>query len=266
MNKKVFALTAGIGCTVLLVLLIAVGALLYSIPFQMQARPTENSRVGQTMVPGLRETQEAISTLTLAPQVAEPRIELPEKSTLGWSEVTLDSLTDLYDQLNPGVVNIQVYVQRGGLIGQGAGSGFVLDDEGHIVTNNHVVADAQRVTVIFYEGTEAEAEVIGTDADSDLAVIRVDELGEGVHPLPLGDSDRVEAGEWVIAIGNPFSLGGSMTLGIVSAVGRTIPAGETPFAIPQAIQTDAAINPGNSGGPLVNLRGEIRRASCRERV
>jgi len=257
MNKKMFALTAGIGCTVLLVLLIAVGALLYYVPLQIHVRPTEKARVRQTMAPGLRETQEAIPTLTLPPQVAEPRTKLPEESTLESPEATLDSLTDLYDQLNPGVVNIQVYVQRGGLIGQGAGSGFVLDNKGHIVTNNHVVADAQRVTAIFYEGTEAEAEVIGTDADSDLAVIRVDALAQGVHPLSLGDSDQVEVGEWVIAIGNPFSLGGSMTLGIVSAVGRTIPAGGTPFAIPQAIQTDAAINPGNSGGPLLNLKGEV---------
>jgi S1-C subfamily serine protease len=98
---------------------------------------------------------------------------------------------------------------------------------------------------------------VGSDADSDLAVIQVDELAEGVHPLPLGDSDQVEVGEWVVAIGNPFGLGSSMTLGIVSAVGRTIPSADRVFAIPEAIQTDAAINPGNSGGPLMNLQGEV---------
>jgi S1-C subfamily serine protease len=167
------------------------------------------------------------------------------------------SLTALYQQVNPGVVNIQVYVEQGTLSGQGAGSGFVLDDQGHIVTNNHVVADAQQVTVIFYNKIEAEAEVIGTDPGSDLAVIRVAELPESVHQLPLGNSDEVQVGEWVIAIGNPFGQQSSMSLGIVSAVERTIPTGITPFAIPQAIQTDAAINPGNSGGPLLNLRGEI---------
>jgi S1-C subfamily serine protease len=88
-------------------------------------------------------------------------------------------------------------------------------------------------------------------------VIRVDALTEGAHPLPLGDSDQVQVGAWVVAIGNPFGLGSSMTLGIVSAVGRTIPSAETSFGIPEAIQTDAAINPGNSGGPLLNLQGEV---------
>ena len=122
---------------------------------------------------------------------------------------------------------------------------------------NHVVADALQVTVIFYNGFEANAEIVGTDADSDLAVVKVDSLVEGAHPLPLGDSDLVEVGEWVIAIGNPFSLGGSMSLGIVSAKGRSIPSGVAGFVIPEAIQTDAAINPGNSGGPLLNLKGEV---------
>jgi S1-C subfamily serine protease len=169
------------------------------------------------------------------------------------------NLTALYEQLNPGVVNIQVYVEdeEGLLAGQGAGSGFVLDETGHIVTNNHVVADASRVAVIFYNGAEREAEVIGTDDDSDLAVIRVDDLPEDVHPLPVGDSTHVQVGEWVIAIGNPFGQQSSMSIGIVSAIGRTIPSGVTPFAISQAIQTDAAINPGNSGGPLLNLQGEV---------
>ncbi|MCK6627042.1 MAG: trypsin-like peptidase domain-containing protein [Anaerolineae bacterium] len=113
------------------------------------------------------------------------------------------------------------------------------------------------MTVIFFNGLEAEAEVIGVDAESDLAMLKVVQLVEGVHPLPLADSDKVQVGEWVVAIGNPFQLGGSMTVGIVSAMGRTIPTGSTPFVIPQAIQTDAAINPGNSGGPLLNLRGEV---------
>jgi 2-alkenal reductase len=159
--------------------------------------------------------------------------------------------------VNPGVVNIRVLVQRGQLSGTGAGSGFVVDEEGHIVTNNHVVAQASRVTAVFYDGTEAPAEIVGTDDDSDLAVLRVDSLPSGVHPLDLGDDSMVDVGDWVVAIGNPFQLGGSMTLGIVSAVGRTIPSGATPFSIPQAIQTDAAINPGNSGGPLLDLDGRV---------
>jgi len=171
--------------------------------------------------------------------------------------VPAESLTSLYDQLNPGVVFIGVIAERQGQRGQGSGSGFILDEEGHIVTNNHVVAGATQVTVAFYDGIEAPAEVVGTDDDSDLAVIRIDSLPEGVYPLPLGDSDQVVPGEWVVAIGSPFGLGSSMTAGIVSAVGRTIPSGVTPFSIPEAIQTDAAVNPGNSGGPLLNLEGEI---------
>jgi 2-alkenal reductase len=167
-----------------------------------------------------------------------------------------NGLASLYQDVNPGVVNIQVYVERAGMTGAGAGSGFILHEEGHIVTNHHVVADADLVTVVFYDGTELRAEVVGTDTDSDLAVVKVDQLPEGVHPLSLGASSDVSPGDWVIAIGNPFSLGSSMTLGIVSAVGRTIPTAETPFSIPSAIQTDAAINPGNSGGPLLTMDGQ----------
>jgi len=166
-------------------------------------------------------------------------------------------LDALYQDVNPGVVSIQVYVAQAGLMGSGAGSGFVIDEAGHIVTNQHVVAEATLVTVVFYEGTEVEAEIVGTDANSDLAVVKVDQLPEGVHPLSLGASSAVSPGDWVIAIGNPFSLGSSMTFGIVSAVGRTIPTAETPFSIPSAIQTDAAINPGNSGGPLLTMDGQV---------
>jgi S1-C subfamily serine protease len=120
-----------------------------------------------------------------------------------------------------------------------------------------VVAEGDLVTVVFSDGSEVRAEIVGTDADSDLAVVKVDQLPEGVHPLPLGASSAVSPGDWVIAIGNPFSLGSSMALGIVSAVGRTIPTAETPFSIPSAIQTDAAINPGNSGGPLLTMDGQV---------
>jgi 2-alkenal reductase len=201
-----------------------------------------------------QEAGEVVPTITLAPEETEPEATAEGS---GAPQLEAGSLAALYDQTNPGVVSIRVYVQQGGMTGQGAGSGFVLDQEGHIVTNNHVVAEAEVVTVIFFNGFEVEAETVGTDADSDLAVVRVDEVPEGVVPLPLAESSVVEAGDWVVAIGNPFSLGGSMSLGIVSAVGRAIPSGATPFRIPRAIQTDAAINPGNSGGPLLNLDGEV---------
>ena len=193
-----------------------------------------------------------------------------------------DTLTALYERVNPAVVNIQVIVSGGEssalpenidpedlpedfqFFGPqvGQGSGFVFNDEGYIVTNNHVVADAESITVIFADGTEADAELIGTDPDSDLAVIRVDLDADKLTPVPVGDSENLKVGQFVIAIGNPFGLDGSMTTGIVSGLGRTLPA-ETrtasgnQFSIPAIIQTDAAINPGNSGGPLLNLDGEV---------
>lgn len=208
------------------------------------------SSLGQTT-----DTQ-PISALTSLPTLVDN-----EPIALTETETTLSalplSLADLYNRMGPGVVSIKVYTQQGGSTGQAAGSGFILDQEGHIVTNNHVVADAFRVTVIFYNGYEVQAEVIGTDEDSDLAVIKVDRLVDDVHPLSLGDSDLVDVGEWVIAIGNPFGNQNSMSVGIISAVGRTIPTGSTLFSIPQSIQTDAAINPGNSGGPLISLAGEV---------
>jgi 2-alkenal reductase len=197
---------------------------------------------------------QAAATFTAVPTEAAPATEPAPADADVASE---PALVGLYQQVNPGVVNIGVFVNQGGQAGQGAGSGFVLDDQGHVVTNNHVVADASAVFVTFWDGSEAPAEVVGTDPDSDLAVLLVKDMPEGVHSLPLGDSDAVAVGEWVAAIGNPFAIGTSMSVGIVSATGRMIASGATPFSIPEAIQTDAAINPGNSGGPLLNLNGEV---------
>jgi len=262
MNNRRLLIAAGAGCGVVILLLVLVVASLVTMPYWlprvaggMRAEtravsvPTP-AMLAPTPVPEVAPIpQRVVPTLTIPPPAEPPRPS--EQGT------ALVDLTELYRQVNPGVVNIRVNVERLGRIGQGAGSGFVLDKEGHIVTNNHVVAYARAVTVAFYDGTEERAEIVGTDDDSDLAVIKVKELPPDVHPLPLGDSDQVQAGEWVVAIGSPFGLGSSMTLGIVSATGRVIPSGATPFAIPQAIQTDAAINPGNSGGPLLNLQGQI---------
>ena len=255
-ERKRFVLTAGLGCVVLILILAAVALPFLLVPMQVRRIIAEQGlvRTPATEIPGAEVTQQVIPTFTPPPEDVEPRPTLSAAELPG-----LDSgvLAALYEQSNPGVVNIQVFVERGGLSGQGAGSGFVLDDEGHVVTNNHVVAGAQQITVIFYNGMEAEAEIVGTDDDSDLAVIKVDTLVEGARPLLVGDSGRVKVGQWVVAIGNPFSLGGSMSLGIVSAIGRSIPSGVARFNIPEAIQTDAAINPGNSGGPLLNLKGEV---------
>jgi 2-alkenal reductase len=205
---------------------------------------TQEGDVVPTLTPALAQTTEETSGEGTSQGMRTP---MPEES----------GLASLYEDVNPGVVNIQVYMERAGMTSAGAGSGFILNEEGHIVTNHHVVAEADLVTVVFFDGSEVRADIVGTDADSDLAVVKVDQLPEGVHPLPLGASSAVSPGDWVIAIGNPFSLGSSMTLGIVSAVGRTIPTAETPFSIPSAIQTDAAINPGNSGGPLLTMDGQV---------
>ncbi len=166
------------------------------------------------------------------------------------------ALVGLYAAVNPSVVNITIYTNRDGqVIAEGQGSGFVYDSAGHIITNAHVVHGADQIEVTFSDGTTRLAELVGEDLNSDLAVVTVDLL-EGVRPLALGDMEALAVGQTVIAIGNPFGLQGTLTRGVISALGRTIPA-LTPFSIPQSIQTDAAINPGNSGGPLLNLNGEV---------
>jgi S1-C subfamily serine protease len=139
------------------------------------------------------------------------------------------------------------------------GSGFVYDDAGHIITNNHVVAGAQIVDVRFVDGNIYSAKVIGTDPSNDIAVLQItdDFSEEHVIPLILGDSSALEVGQQIIAIGNPFGLSNTMTTGIVSQVGRLLPNREAGFSIPNVIQTDAAINPGNSGGPMLNLQGHV---------
>ena len=167
------------------------------------------------------------------------------------------NLVDLYAMVNPAVVNITVFTESEGfLLPEGQGSGFVIDEEGNIVTNAHVVHGSEEVEVTFYDGSTFTAEVLGEDLNSDLAVVKVSRLIEGITPVKLGNMDELAVGQPVVAIGNPFGLEGTLTLGIISSLGRTIPA-LTPFSIPQSIQTDAAINPGNSGGPLLNMAGEV---------
>jgi len=163
-------------------------------------------------------------------------------------------LIAVYQKVLPSVVNIDVEGAEASAFG--SGSGFIYDTQGHIVTNNHVVEAAQEIWVTFYDGTVAKARVVGQDVFSDLAVIRVDVPAELLRPVELGDSDTLRVGQKVVAIGNPFGLRGTMTLGVISALGRAL---ETPtrFQIPDVIQTDAAINPGNSGGPLVDLQGRV---------
>jgi S1-C subfamily serine protease len=139
------------------------------------------------------------------------------------------------------------------------GSGFVYDNQGHVITNHHVVADADKADVTFTDGNTYSAKVIGKDPNSDLAVLQITDnfSEEKVVPIPMANSSNVRTAEQVLAIGNPFGLSGTITTGIVSQQGRLLPNPDTGFSIPNTIQTDAAINPGNSGGPLLNIRGEV---------
>jgi S1-C subfamily serine protease len=166
-----------------------------------------------------------------------------------------DTLIHLYQQVNPSVVYIVVSSSS-------SGSGFVYSKDGYIVTNNHVVAAGNSYEIVFASGDRMQAKLIGADPDSDLAVLKVDKLPAGVTPLALANEEDTQVGELAVAIGNPFGEQGSMSLGIVSGLGRSLPsqratnAGST-YSLPQVIQTDAPINPGNSGGPLLNLDGQV---------
>ncbi|MCC6297831.1 MAG: trypsin-like peptidase domain-containing protein [Anaerolineales bacterium] len=163
------------------------------------------------------------------------------------------SLASLYQQVIPGVVAVRTDT--------GEGSGFVFDNQGHIVTNQHVVDGASVVEIAFSSGYKASGTVVGFDVDADVAVVKVDAPAEELHPLVIGDSSALLVGQPVVAIGNPFGLNGTMTMGIISGLGRTQPAHAAPeggfFSNADIIQTDAAINPGNSGGPLFNMDGEV---------
>ena len=156
----------------------------------------------------------------------------------------------VYAAASPAVVSVRT--------GRGAGTGFLIDDSGKIVTNSHVVGDSRRVTVRFGEDEARDADVLGTDPSSDLAVVSVDrgDLPGGVEPLKFADSRNVNVGDPAIAIGNPFGLDRTATEGIVSGIGRHI-AAPNGFSIDEVIQTDAPINPGNSGGPLLDVSGRV---------
>ena len=191
----------------------------------------------------------------LAQQTSSPVVN-SNNSVMALAGDTLQSaLINVYQQTNPSVVYI--------IVPQiGSGSGFVYSDDGYIVTNNHVVEDGRSYEVVFANGERMAATLIGADIDSDLAVLKVDELPTGVTALPLADLNTVQVGEFVVAIGNPFGEQGSMSLGIVSALGRSLPSQRdlgsgSSYSLPEVIQTDAPINPGNSGGPLLNLNGEV---------
>jgi S1-C subfamily serine protease len=166
------------------------------------------------------------------------------------------SLIEIFEKSEPGVVRVNVQRSETSDVVNGVGSGFVFDKKGHIITNAHVVKDAKKVVVTFLDGRSYNAELIGVDEYTDMAVLKVNADLALLRPLLIGDSSNLKVGEAITAIGNPFGLSGSMTSGIVSQLGRLLPSGAG-YSIPDVIQTDAAINPGNSGGPLLNMRGEM---------
>lgn len=190
----------------------------------------------------------------------QPVSDLSDQVSTTINQVVLDEgdLVSLYKEINPGVVAIRSLSQNGG----GLGTGFVWDETGRIVTNYHVVESATDLEVDFPSGFKTRATVLGSDTDTDLAVLELNELPPQLTVLKIGSSEDLSVGQSVIAIGNPQGLNGTMTRGIVSALGRTLDSkhnapGGGAFATGNIIQTDAAINPGNSGGPLINLSGEV---------
>ena len=163
-----------------------------------------------------------------------------------------EDLAILFDRISPSVVRVSVITEGGG----GSGSGFVIQEGGLILTNNHVIENAESVSVILKDGTELPAEVLGRDPSTDVALLQV--ATQAPAPVKLGDSDQVQIGEQAIVIGSPFGFDQSLTAGYISALGRTLRSGdEYGTEIDNVIQTDAAVNPGNSGGPLINTEGEV---------
>jgi len=216
-------------------------------------------------------------TPTPLPPVVAPAPTTGDSSAVAALE---GRLAQIYEQVNPSVVSIRVtkkvgntmevptipgfpfqFPQPGDQYTYSEGSGFVWDTEGHIVTNHHVVDGADRVVVVFWDGVEYEAQIVGQDADSDLAVLQVDAPADRLRPVQLADSTQVRVGQLAIAIGNPFGESNSMTVGIISALDRSLPVQSRDpnarYTIPDVIQTDAPINPGNSGGVLVDANGQV---------
>ncbi len=229
----------------------------------------ELARQGREIAAAQRAT--ATPTAVVMGEAQDAANAAPPVNAPGALAALESTFEEVYTRVNPSVVNIQVEMDLGGPTSRfspsfgglvAEGSGFVWDKEGHIVTNNHVVEGAGRILVTFSDETIVEAKLVGSDPESDLAVLRVDRPADELTPVVLADSSKVRVGQIAIAIGNPFGLAGTMTSGIVSALSRSLPVsggittGGT-YTIPDIIQTDAAINPGNSGGVLVNAQGEV---------
>ena len=215
---------------------------------------TETATIDQEAI-----VADAVATVraeTANTAVLEDNTALTAVSASNLPPVELESsLINLYARANPAVVHIFVFDDENSFVG--SGTGFVIDDDGHIVTNSHVVENGTQLEVVFSSGNRSYAKINGTDVDSDLAVIQADTLPNGIQPLPLGNSRDLKEGQFVVAIGNPFGEAGSMSIGVISGLGRTIESQRVVsggrFSVPQVIQTDAAINPGNSGWSIIEF-------------
>ncbi len=177
---------------------------------------------------------------TIQPEISITAEDKIEESITSYTKEL--SLIEIFENSESGVVRVNVQKSSEAQIPAGVGSGFVFDSKGHIITNAHVVDGATKVVITFLDGREYNAEIVGIDTFTDIAVVKVNADLSLLHPLTLGDSSRLKVGEPIAAIGNPFGLSGSMTSGIVSQIGRLLPSGSG-YSIPDVIQTDAAINP-----------------------
>ncbi len=263
-NRTVWIAAGGIGLLLffgLCVIVLVAGSLFFSA----------NSSTTSPSQPVIVERAAEPAQPAVPVERATPVPPIALSALSGEVDYETAQLVNIYQQWNGSVVNVLVLgsvsdqlpsevlpenTDPDSLFPQGQGSGFVWDVDGHIVTNAHVVEGATQVQVTFGDGTVAIAEVVGEDLDSDLAVIKINPAGYNLVPVILGDLDEMQVGMRVAAIGNPFGLDGTLTSGIISAIGRSI-SSLSQFNIPEAIQTDTAINPGNSGGPLFNEKGEV---------
>jgi 2-alkenal reductase len=236
-----------------------------SFTFMLAACQSENAAPPSTLM-----LSTPIRDLPISDQTARQDNALPtpvSDALIAEADAEYLLLTNIYERVTPSIVNIEVVVNvagQRGFVDVGRGSGFIYDRNGHIITNAHVVNNADEIRVTFNDGYVTEAELVGQDVFSDLAVIKVETSSDRLLPLSLADSDGVRVGERAIAIGNPFGLSSSMTVGIVSGLGRQLASAELidstiipGFQNPSIIQVDTDVNPGNSGGPLLNSHGDV---------
>ncbi len=270
-RKRLTSLLIGVGAGVLTLLVITAlifttVAYLFTPARQATPQPVVfRHQVAPPSEEDLRNANYRPSGWTASPAQLEATPTPLPPELVAEADVESQLLDNVYRRVNPAVVNIEIVSRLHSVsdIIDSSGSGFVLDTEGHIITNAHVVRDATEILVTFYDGSVVDGELVGYDDYSDLAVVSVPTDKATLLPVTLGDSNELHVGQRVIAIGNPFGLQGSMTEGIISALGRSLPSAQMldaryqRYSNPSIIQVDASVNPGNSGGPLLDVYGRV---------